>query len=70
MMICDETKDLMTCCKMLMDGKPSGGITWQTINSIIGRGKNKTQQTSFKMDGAKNITDPKITTNAFNDFCC
>ena len=43
--------------------------TWKTINSIIGRGKNKTQQTSFKMDGAKNITDPKITTNAFNDFC-
>ena len=42
--------------------------TWKTINSIIGRVRNKPQQSILKTEETNNITEPKAISNAFNNF--
>ena len=42
--------------------------TWKNINNMIGRKKNNTQQSSFKMNETEKINEPKTISNAFNDF--
>ena len=42
--------------------------TWKTINSIIGRRKNRSVQSTFKTEQAEKLTDPKKISNAFNTF--
>ena len=40
----------------------------ETINLIIGRGRNKPQQSNFKTEETSNITEPKTISNTFNNF--
>ena len=42
--------------------------TWKTINSIIGRRKNRSVQSTFKTEQAEKLTDPKKISDAFNTF--
>ena len=42
--------------------------TWKTINSIIGRRKNRSVQSTFKPEQAEKLTDPKKISDAFNTF--
>ena len=42
--------------------------TWKTINGIIGRGKSKSQQSTFKTDDGGVVTEPEIISNSFNNF--
>ena len=40
--------------------------TWKTINNMMGRRKNSTQQSSFKTNETEKINEPKPLSNAFN----
>ena len=42
--------------------------TWKTINSVIGRGRNKCQQSNFKNEKMETITEPKTVSNTFIFF--
>ena len=42
--------------------------TSKTINSIIGRRKNRSVQSTFKTEQVEKLTDPKIISDAFNTF--
>ena len=42
--------------------------TWKTINGIIGRCKSGSQQSTFKTDDGKKVTEPDEVSNSFNDF--
>ena len=41
--------------------------TWKTINGIIGRCKSGSQQSTFKTDDGKKVTEPDEISNSFND---
>ena len=42
--------------------------TWNTINSVLGRGKKQSTQNKFKDDDGNVVIDPESISNQFNDF--
>ncbi len=44
--------------------------TWNTINNILGRGKQQTCQNKFKDDHGNIFSNPEDVSNQFNDFFC
>lgn len=42
--------------------------TWNEINTVIGKSKNATNQTTFTDESNNKISDPQDIANQFNDF--